>query len=449
MDPKALFSQTPPGRLFLIAALPGAVGMLASALYQLIDGVLVGQVLGEAAFAAINLAMPFVIINFALADLIGVGSSVPISVRLGQKEEKAANNIFTCACLMIVGTGFLIGAALFLAAPLLFRLLGAEGELAALAVQYLRVYAVFSPVTTIIFASDNYLRICGKIRMSMWLNILMSILTALFEIALLVVFDLGIWAAALASSLGMVACVLIALYPFARGRLQLRFCRPRFSLPMVKQIVACGSPNFLNNISGRITSILMNAVLLRIGGQNAVSIYGILMYVDGLIQPLLYGACDSLQPAVSYNWGAGSLGRIQAIEKYCFSAAAVISLLSAVVLFSFPGAVTTLFLSDMDAAFLETARTAIRLFALTYLTRWFSFASQSLMTAVERAASASLISISTALIFPVALIVLLWPLGLTGIWLNFAATSLLAGLLSAFILLRFLRRCRAEGFTPS
>ena len=443
MDPKVLFSQTPPGRLFFTAALPGAVGMLASALYQLIDGVLVGQVLGEAAFAAINLAMPFVIINFALADLIGAGSSVPISVRLGQKEERAANNIFTCACLLIVGTGFLIGAVLFLAAPLLFRLLGAEGELASLAVQYLRVYALLSPLTTIMFASDNYLRICGKIRMSMWLNILMSILTAVLEFTLLVVFDLGIWAAALASSLGMIACVAIAMFPFARGKLQLKFCRPRFSLPVIRQIVACGSPNFLNNISGRITSILMNAVLLRVGGQNAVSIYGILMYVDGLIQPLMYGTCDSLQPAVSYNWGAGRLDRIRAIEKYCFSAAAIISLLSAVVLFCFPGAVTALFLSGMDAA-----RLAIQLFALTYLTRWFSFATQSLMTAVERAMAASLISISTALIFPVALIVLLWPLGLTGIWLNFAATSLLAGLLSAFILLRFLRRCSAGGYTP-
>ena len=422
--------------------------MLASALYQLIDGILVGQVLGEAAFAAINLAMPFVIINFALADLIGVGSSVPISVRLGQKEEKAANNIFTCACLLIVGTGFLIGALLFLAAPLLFQLLGADGELASLAVQYLRVYALFSPLTTIMFASDNYLRICGQIRMSMWLNILMSILTAVLEFTLLVVFDMGIWAAALASSLGMVACVAIAMFPFAMGKLQLKFCRPRFSLPVIKQIVACGSPNFLNNISGRITSILMNAVLLRMGGQNAVSIYGILMYVDGLIQPLMYGTCDSLQPAVSYNWGAGSLDRIRAIEKYCFSAAAIISLLSAVALFCFPGAVTALFLSNMDAAFLDTARLAIQLFALTYLTRWFSFATQSLMTAVERALSASLISISTALIFPVALIVLLWPLGLTGIWLNFAATSLLAGLLSAFILLRFLRRCRTIGYAP-
>ena len=79
MDHNTLFAQTPPGKLFLIAALPGAIGMLASALYQLIDGILVGQVLGDTAFAAINLAMPFVIINFALADLIGVGSAVPIS----------------------------------------------------------------------------------------------------------------------------------------------------------------------------------------------------------------------------------------------------------------------------------------------------------------------------------------------------------------------------------
>ena len=440
MDSKTLFANTPPGRLFFLAALPGSIGMLASALYQLIDGILVGQVLGETAFAAINLAMPFVIINFALADLIGVGSSVPIAVRLGQGDEKAADNIFSCACLMIAGAGFLLGAVLFLSAPLLMSLMGAEGELASLATLYLRVYALFSPVTTIIFASDNYLRICGKIRMSMWLNILMSILTGLLEFTLLVVLDCGIWAAALASSLGMVACVAIALFPFARGRMQLRFCRPQFSWPMVKQIVACGSPNFLNNVAARVTSILMNAVLLSLGGQNAVSIYGILMYVDGLIQPLMYGCCDSLQPAVSYNWGAGNRKRIWAIERYCFSAAALISLLSAAVLFFLPDMVTALFLSDMDGAFLDTARAAIRLFALTYLTRWFSFAVQSLMTALERAGAASLISVSTALLFPVALLTALWPMGLTGVWLNFAGTALLAGLLALLLLLRFVRR---------
>ena len=79
MNSHTLFAKTPPVKLFFLAAIPGAVSMLASALYQLIDGVLVGRFLGETAFAALNLAMPFVIINFSLADLIGVGSSVPIS----------------------------------------------------------------------------------------------------------------------------------------------------------------------------------------------------------------------------------------------------------------------------------------------------------------------------------------------------------------------------------
>ena len=76
MNSQTLFSKTPPLKLFFMASIPGAVGMLASALYQLVDGIFVGRFLGETAFAALNLAMPFVIINFALADLIGVGSSI-------------------------------------------------------------------------------------------------------------------------------------------------------------------------------------------------------------------------------------------------------------------------------------------------------------------------------------------------------------------------------------
>ena len=134
MNSTTLFSKTPPIKLFFIASLPGAISMLASALYQTIDGVFVGQFLGATAFAALNLAMPFVIINFSLADLIGVGSAVPISICLGKKENQEANNIFTCACMMIVGTGVLIGGILFALAPLLIQLMGAKGEFADLAV---------------------------------------------------------------------------------------------------------------------------------------------------------------------------------------------------------------------------------------------------------------------------------------------------------------------------
>ncbi len=436
MNSETLFAKTPPLKLFFLASLPGAVGMLASALYQLFDGIFVGQYLGSTAFAALNLAMPFVIINFALADLIGVGSAVPISIALGRKQEQEANNIFTCACIMIVGAGVLVGGILFAAAPALIKLMGAEGEFADQAVQYLRVYALSSPVTTIVFATDNFLRISGMIRSSMFLNILMSVLSAVLEFLFLGVFRWGIWAAALATCTGMFISALLALIPFITGRAQLRFCRPRFSASMIRQIVACGSPNFLNNIAGRITSIIMNAILVRVGGEAAVSVYGILMYVDGFIQPLLYGMCDSLQPAVGYNWGAGKLSRVRAIEKCCFVASGVVSILSVFVIALFPGEITQLFMADSSSEFVQMSVGALQLFSITYVTRWFSFATQSYMLAIEKPLPASAISLATALVFPVLLILLLWPWGLTGIWLNFAGTSILAAILSGIILLK-------------
>ena len=442
MNSHELFTNTPPRKLFFYAALPGAVSMLASALYQLIDGMFVGRILGSTPFAALNLAMPFVIIIFAIADLVGVGSSVPISIHLGRHEDDEASNYFTCASLLIVLAGVLVGGILFAAAPLLISLMGAEGEFASLAVAYLRVYGLCSPVTTIVFAVDNFMRICGKVRASMILNIFMSILSVGLEALFLIVFRWGIAGAALGTSLGMAITAVIAYVPFFRGKTLLHFCKPRFSRAMFKKIVVSGAPNFLNNIAGRITSILMNFLLVRLGGEIAVSIYGVLMYVEGFIQPLLYGMCDSLQPAVGYNWGAGALSRVKSIERCCYTAGALVSVVSAIVIFLVPEPIAGIFLEDVNATVLADTAFALRLFSFTYLTRWFSFATQSFMLAIERAGAATLISVSTALIFPVLLVAVFWPLGLTGLWLNFAGTSLLAGGLAAVIMLRFRRDWR-------
>ncbi|MBM6775135.1 MATE family efflux transporter [Olsenella profusa] len=185
MDSRTLYLGTPTRRLFFMAAVPGAVSMLASSLWQTLDGVFVGQFVGATAFAAINLAMPFVIVNFALADLIGVGSAVPISVALGRGRRDEANSVFTCATILIVLTGLVTGAAMYLGAPTLMSLMGASGEFAELAVGYLRVYALFSPLSSLLYAVDNFLRISGYIRGSMALNVGMSALSMSLELLLL------------------------------------------------------------------------------------------------------------------------------------------------------------------------------------------------------------------------------------------------------------------------
>ena len=429
-----LFGTTRPLQLFLMAAIPGAVSMLASSLYQTLDGAFVGQGLGATAFAAINLAMPFVIINFSLADLIGVGSSVPISISLGQGKRDKANEIFSAAVLMIILSSTVLGAIMYMAAPLLMSLMGAEGTFKDLAVLYLRVYALFSPVTTIVFAMDNFLRISGKLKTSMGLNIFMSVISGVLEFIFIFVFHWGVWSAALATCTGMFLSALFAVYPFIRGRLSLRFVRPRITKELVKRIVTCGTPNFLNNIAGRITSIVLNMMLVRLGGENAVSIYGVLMYTDGLVQPILYGTCDSLQPALGYNWGAGKRSRVRAIEKYCVIGSAIISLTAATLVHTFPNVIASLYVDKGLPELLEATTHALSIFSLAFVTRWISFATQSFMLAIEKPKYAAAISISTALIFPMLLLLILKDFGLEGIWFNFAGTNLLAAILAISIL---------------
>ncbi|MBO8469081.1 MAG: MATE family efflux transporter [Spirochaetes bacterium] len=428
-----LFVKTKTRKLFFRAAIPGAIGMLASAMYQTLDGVYVGKFLGATAFASVNLAMPFVIINFAIADLIGVGSSVPISISLGEGKKETADRIFSLSCVLIVFFGILMGLFMYILAPFFMKMMGADGEFASQAVMYLRTYAVMSPVSTMVFASDNYLRICGKIHTSMCLNIFLSVFCAVVELVFLGVFGFGIWAAAFASCLGMAITASISLLQFRKGRLALSFVRPVFSFSIVKKIFACGLPSFLNNIAGRLTSIVMNMILVRLGGQNAVSVYGVLMYADGIILPIMYGSCDSLQPAVGYNWGAGYPSRVRGIEKFCFSTSFLLCMLAFLACSFIPGFIVSSFISGEIPPY---AVGAVTIFAFTYLTRWISFSTQSFMLALEKSLYATIISISMAFIFPMILLLSLEWMGLDGIWLNFPLTSLLGAILSAVILLR-------------
>ena len=433
-----LFLGTKPGHLFFKAAIPGAIGMLASSLYYLLEAILVGRVLGAEAFAGINLAMPFVIINFAVSDMIGVGSSVPIAIKLGRGKNKEADSIFSAAIVMIIAAGVVTGSLLYISAPSVFRLMGADEHLIPYAVDYLRTYATFSPFTTLVFAMDNYLRICGKIKGSLMMNIGMAVSCVIFELFFLVILKGGIASAALGTCLGMSAAALTVLSLFMRKKLSLRFSRPQFHFSLIKTIVSCGLPTFLSNVSGRIISIVMNVMLLSLGGADAVSVYGILMSADGLVMPLLYGTCDSLQPSVGYNWGAKRFDRVGAIEKYCFGTGAAVSMLFGLFLFLFPDFAVSLFIENSESMAVHALGTgAMMLAATAYAVRWISVCTQCFMSAIGRPVFAASISVSAAFVFPLILIIALHPIGLDGIWLNLPGTALLTALLSIFILTRY------------
>ncbi len=444
MESNSFFSTAKPLRLFFRVALPGMVSMLAMSLYSVIEGSFIGRLLGETAFAAVNIAMPFVMINFSLADLVGVGSSVQISIALGAKDHEKANLYFTCSILLIFLCSALMGLILYFGSPALVAFMGAEGQLAEVSVRYVRVFALLGPFSTIIFAMDNYLRICGYVRGSMLLNIFMSCLTVTLLYIFIVKFGMHVEGSALGSALSMFVCAVIALTPFVRKKALLCFVKPQITGKMIRQIVACGMPVFLNNISGRVAAILMTMALLKLGGQTAVAAYSVIMYASDVIQPMLYGMTDSVQPAVGYNWGARDIRRVRDIYKCSFTACAVVSVVGTLVMYFLPEPLCRLFVAEGDQALLEMSIRAMRLFSFAYLVRWFGFALQGFFSAIEKPVPATILSVASAMVFPIVLIAALWPLGLDGLWLNMAGTSLLVAILAYFQLRRIQKEIARE-----
>ena len=408
---QAFFLETKPSRLFFRAAIPGAVGMIASNIYFSLEMLLVGRFLGQTAFAGGNLAMPLLLIAYAVADMIAVGSSIGIALRLGEGRREEADRIFTAAVISASVLGTLAAVLLTATGPFFFRLMGADAALTKEAMTYLGVYTIFMPLTCLVFVFDNYLRICGRVRFSMAMNIVLALLCLSLELS--------------------ITCI-ICMLPFIRGKMSLRFVRLRFSMNVLKEIFTQGLPSFLNNMSGRITSILMNTLLLHLGGGMAVSIYGVFMNIDSIIVPGMYGVFDSLQPAIGYNWGAGRKERTARIARCCVIALAVMCLVFTALLELFPGQIFSLFLeSGQDE--LQLAVHAISIMGLTYLVRWISYSCQSFSSAIGNNREATVLSICNALLFPMLMMFILRGTGLEGLWFVTPSAAVLTSIVAAVI----------------
>ena len=296
-----LFESLPPTRLFFRCALPSMISMAMLSLYTVADGIFVGRYVGPNALAAVNLVMPLIMMSFALVDLVAVGSSVQISIRLGEKNERAANRIFSFCTGLIVALSCVIGlGGFFLAGPMV-SLMGAEAEVTAMGAEYMQVYAVFAPVIMVFFAVDNYLRICGRVRYSMILNVVTALLNIVLDFLFLVVFRWGVAAAAAASCLSIALGTVLGFLPFVMGRLPLRFVRGTISARQLGNILANGSSEFFSSIAGSVMMVILNSVLLRLSGSMAVAAFSIVMYVDSIVDGMLKGL-DQQAYSFRYNF---------------------------------------------------------------------------------------------------------------------------------------------------
>lgn len=424
------FERLNPTKLFFKCSVPAMLSMLFSGIYSIADGIFVGHFIGADALAAVNLAMPLIMISFALSDMVAVGSSVQIAMLLGEKDNDEANRTFSVCVKVIVAISVAVGVFFFFVTKPILVLMGAEGQALQLSLEYIRVFAVFAPVTIIYFALDNYLRICGKQNYSMIMNIATAVLNILLDFLLIVVWEQGIWAAAFASCISIAVGTLTALVPFFRKSVELRFVRGTIPKHSFFKLVANGASEFFANIAGSVFMFILNIVLLAIGGATAVAAMSVVMYVESVMGMVLFGMCDSMQPPISYCYGAGLQKRVFALEKRVLVAAAAFSI-AAFLFLRFSGEwVVPLFVKAEDTELMELSIHAMSLYAFSYLVNWVDGCLSMYLTALGQAARSFILSMLGTLGFPLlGLAVLVPTLGIDGVCLM----PLMAGILSGAV----------------
>ena len=420
-----IFEKLPPTKLFFRLAIPSMVTMAFGALYQIADGLFVGRFIGEDALAAVNLIMPIIMIVFGFANLIATGASVRISILLGEKDREGASEVFTFTLKVIFLISCLLGLLGFFFAEAFVRFLapGATEQAIQYGITYTRIYAAFAPLMLIFHATDNYLRACGKEKLSMWLSIATQGFNILLDVILIVFLGQGVWAAAFTSCLAMSIGSVITLLLFRKKRMDLYYTKGRIKKRVFVRILANGSSEFFSSISMSVMSIVFNFFLLKYGGTTAVAAFSVIMYVDSVVGMLGFGMSDALQPAISYCYGAGLQDKVKAIFKRVIFGAVVLSGVAMLFMLFAGQYVAPLFVKPEDTELLAVSIVGMKLFALSYLTGWVDMCFSSYFTALERPGRSMLVSFFGTLVFPIAaLFILTVFLKLNGVWLSSLAS---------------------------
>lgn len=172
----------PVGRLLLQYALPAIIAMTAASLYNIIDRVFIGQVVGPMAISGLAITFPFMNLSAAFGAAVGVGASTAISVKLGQRDYQTAEHLLGNTVTLALLVGFFFGLSCFVFLDPILRFFGASDETIPYARDFMKVILLGNMVTHMYFCMNAVLRAASKPRQAMYSTIVTVGLNIVFDI---------------------------------------------------------------------------------------------------------------------------------------------------------------------------------------------------------------------------------------------------------------------------
>ena len=425
-------------KLVLIFAPPAIIGLLINASYNLIDRIFVGNGVGSLGLAAITVCFPSMVLQLALGLMVGIGGSVSFAVSLGQGRIPRAERILTNAVGLIAALSgiFVLGHLLFLT-PLL-KLYGATPAIMPLAETYFKIILAGSFFMMTNMTLNNFIRAIGFPRFAMYTLLIGGVSNVVLDALFIFVFRWGIAGAAWATVTSQaISFVWASSFYFSSKAVY----RPRKKYAVlcpkiVLMICFVGLAPFLIQITNGFMQTLINNLLVRYGGDNAVSAMGATLAVTILLFMPVAGLCEGVQPIIGFNLGAKKFDRMLNVFRLTLAVSTVFFICGWAVLQLFPDHIIRLF-NNENQELINIGSRSLKLISLLYPFIGLPIATTFFLQAVKHPRMAAFLSVGRQLLFIIpALLILPRYFGLDGVFLAFPVADFLGFLMALPVTVR-------------
>lgn len=435
----------PVGKLLAQYALPAIIAMTAASLYNIIDRVFIGQVVGPMAISGLAITFPFMILAAAFGAAVGVGAATTISVKLGQKDYESAENTLgnTITLNLIIGLAF-GGICLLFLDPIL-RFFGASDTTLPYARDFMQIILAGNVFSHMYFGMNAVLRAASKPRMAMFATIFTVAMNILLDAVFILWWHWGIKGAAFATVISQVLALCWQMKLFANKNELLHLKRGIYKLKanLVRNIISIGISPFLMNACACIIVIFINNQLVKFGGDIAVGAYGIANSIAMIFIMFVIGLNQGMQPIAGYNYGAQQYGRMMRVVKLSIITAICIMLTGWALAMFAPYYCARMFTKDPEL--IKGSIKAIQIIMMMYPFIGCQMVITNFFQCIGKVKISIFLSLSRQLLFLLPLLVLLPNFyGINGVWASMPTSDLISVIVAISIMTVYLRRFKKE-----
>lgn len=417
-------------RQFMHYVIPSMIAMLFSGFYSIVDGLFVGNSIGNVGLAAINLVYPIQVVLNATATGVGIGGSVLVSIYRGEEKERDMEHSAMQTIVLLLIFGAILPVFFLGTKGIILNFLGAEGAIYKGADDYITTILIGGMLPVLGNGLNPIVRNQGKPIIATQNMVAGLVTNIVLDYVFIYKMNLGMFGAALATitAQGVVATMnVIYVVKLNHKNFKLDYILP--NIAKIKKIMKIAISPFGQTIVPSIIIILTNWKCIEYGGDGAVAIYSVISYVLACAQLLIQGIGDGVQPLFSYYFGANKEKELHYVYNKAFFLCSIFSVFLMIMTMVFSVQLAKYFnisaeLMEETALALKTTAFAYAFFGITRVTSAYFYATN------HTKFSNLLIYIEPIVIAPAMLWIFTELFGLSGVWMAYPAIQVILSSIS-------------------